>query len=312
MTESAGRHVCCPVCGADDAELRFSATGDGVVGHDAYRCTSPGLGRHGPIVRCRRCGATYADPQPDPDELLEAYRRVEDPLYLGQTAGRVRTFEVLLDELHALVRPPGTLLEVGCYTGVFLAAAAAAGWQAVGLELSGWAAAVARRETGLEVHECTLETAAVEPASLDAVAMWDVIEHVARPAELLGRAAELLRPGGVLGLSTHFLDSAAARLLGGRYPFLMDMHLTHFTRATLARVLADSGLEVVAFRPHRRYVSWGYLLDRIGATLPPAAPIVRVLARRGLAGRRMVAVRGLGLRNVWARRVTDPTASGSR
>lgn len=312
MTISCRRHVCCPVCGADDAALRFPSTGGGAAGHEAYRCTSPGLGRHGPIVRCRRCGATYADPQPDPDGLLEAYRRVEDPVYLGQTSGRVRTFEVLLDELHALVQPPGTLLEVGCYTGVFLAAAEAVGWRTVGLELSRWAAAVASRETGLEVHECTLEAVPVTPASLDAVAMWDVIEHVARPAALLCRAAELLRPGGVLGMSTHFLDTAAARLLGRRYPFLMDMHLTHFTRATLGRLLADCGFEVVAFRPHRRYVTWGYLLDRIGAAAPPAAPVVRLLVRGGLGARRMVAVRGLGLRNVWARRVTDPTASGSR
>lgn len=305
-------HVVCPVCGGDDAAPRFAASGGGRGEAGAYRCTSPGLGRHGPIVRCRRCATLYADPQPALSELLSAYRLVEDPTYLAQSAGREHTFAALLAELHRVARPPGQLLDVGCYTGVFLAAAAAAGWQATGLELSRWAAAIARRDTGLEVHECTLDEAPIVPGSLAVVTMWDVIEHVPRPGELLHDACELLQPGGVLGLSTHFLDTLAARLLGTRYPFLMDMHLTHFTVPTLTRLLAANRLEVVAVRPHRRFVTLGYLCDRIGNLRMPLASLARRLAGSDGFGRRLVAVRGVGLRNVWARRITTSASTGTR
>lgn len=310
MTAPATVHVVCPLCGADDAEQRYRATGHG-GGAGAYRCTSPGLGRHGPIVRCRRCGQVYTDPQPAPADLLAAYREVEDPSYLAQRVGREHTFRMLLGELHEIVSPPGRLLDVGCYTGVFAAAAAAAGWQVTGLELSRWAAAVARRDTGLAIHECTLDELPVAPGSLDVVTLWDVIEHLSAPRASLGRVAALLRPGGVLGLSTHFLDTAAARLLGSRYPFLMDMHLSHFTVATLMRMLEASGFEVVGVRRYRRHVTLGYLFDRISNLNLPLARLARRLAAVG--GGRLVAVRGVGLRNVWARRVmTASAASDSR
>lgn len=297
------RPVPCPLCGANDPQIRFPARGAGAeeLAGDLLACTSSGLACHGDVVRCRRCGMVYANPQPDPDELLALYAEVQDPTYVTQREGRVRTFLWLLDRLHRFVERPGALVDVGCYTGIFMELAAERGWQVSGIEPSRWAAAIAR-DTGVgPVHCGAVDEAPVAANSLDLVTMWDVIEHLADPAGMVEWCASVLRPGGLLALTTHMIDSPAARLMGTRYPFLMSMHLVHFSRATIRRLLADRGFEVLAIEGHRRTVMLDYLLDRIWSLAPALAALLRPLARIGVVRRTPVHVRGLGLVNVFAR-----------
>ena len=46
------------------------------------------------------------------------------------------------------VRPPGTLLDVGCAAGFFMSEAAARGWEVFGVDVSPWSRAYARKRFG--------------------------------------------------------------------------------------------------------------------------------------------------------------------
>lgn len=298
------RHVRCPLCRADAPRLLFPAhRGRAEAGGKlSCCCTSTGLASHGPIVACRECGMVYGDPQPIPSELLQAYRDVTDPTYLRQRRGRELTFARQLGLLHSHAQPPGFLVDVGCYTGVFLELAARAGWRVAGLELSEWAADIAAALQVGEVHRCSLTDFRLPQASADVVTAWDVIEHLTDPTGDLAHVAELLRPGGVLALSTHLIDSAAARLLGTRYPFLMDMHPVHFSGATLRRLLAEADFEILTVRAHRRTIMADYLLERVWSLLPIFRPLFRPLSKRAWVRRLPFTVLGVGLVDVIARR----------
>src|SRR5438093_143180 len=136
---------------------------------------------------------------------------------------------------------PGALLDVGSALGFFVRAARARGWDARGIERSAWAAERAAA-SGVPVVHGDFLTAALAPASFAAVTMLDVLEHTADPRAYVRRARALLRPGGVLAIETADLASPFARLAGRRYHFFTPPnHLTYFTRATLARLLAEEG-----------------------------------------------------------------------
>jgi len=305
--------VDCPLCGTRDFTLCFPATAsaadDGTS--DRFRCTSPYLSQHRDIVRCNRCRMIYVNPQLAPERLLEIYSRVEDPLYLEEEGARERTFTRSLRQLENLVSPPGCLLDVGCYAGVFMRVAAAAGWTVTGVEPSLWAAAIARREGVGAVHSGSLEKAGLKPGSFDVICIWDVIEHLGDPAAMLREIRRLLKPGGFLALSTHLLDSPAARLLGPRYPFLQDMHVVHFTRSTLQRILADTGFEVISRSVHRRVLRLGYLLDRMqkGVRFPPLRWLAARLGRSRLIREYFVSIGFMGLVNVFARAQSSAMAN---
>ncbi|MGH2830104.1 MAG: class I SAM-dependent methyltransferase, partial [Actinomycetota bacterium] len=76
----------------------------------------------------------------------------------------------------------GRLLDVGCATGAFIAAAAADGWRVAGLEVSGEAASRARA-AGLDVREGTLAAGAFAGEAFDAITAWHVVEHLVDPVE---------------------------------------------------------------------------------------------------------------------------------
>jgi 2-polyprenyl-3-methyl-5-hydroxy-6-metoxy-1,4-benzoquinol methylase len=283
-------HVYCNLCGADDAAMRFPSTIEAGKSGDwrAFRCTHSGYGRHHAIVQCRQCGLVYTDPRPDGADIIETYQAVEDPLYVEEREGRVLTFEHHLKPLEQLTGPPDgrQLLDVGAYTGVFVEIAARHGWDAWGVEPSRWAVERARTQ-GLQMVQGTLETAELPEATFDVVTVWDVIEHLTDPRGTLEQAHRLLSPGGLLVVHTIDIESPFARLMGARWPWLMEMHIYYFSRRTLRAMLEACDFRVLSDRPQGRYLRLGYLMNRVGALFPlagrPAEWLVTKLGLRGLA-----------------------------
>ena len=60
------------------------------------------------------------------------------------------------------------------------------------------------------------------------------------------------------------IDSGLARLMGERWPWLMEMHLYFFSRRTLGQMLARAGFQVLRSTPQGRYLRLGYLATRVG------------------------------------------------
>ena len=279
--------VNCNLCGRDDTRVRFPATTESDALHvDAVRCTHAGYGHHPQIVECRHCGLVYANPRWPTEMVLDAYIAVEDETYVEERHGRELTFAHHLRQIERIVGPADgrALLDVGAYIGVFVEVATAAGWRAQGVEPSAWAAAQAQGR-GLPVHGGTLASVDLPAGSFDVVTMWDVIEHFSDPAAELARARQLLRPGGYLVAHTMDISAPIARLMGARWPWLMDMHLTYFDRRTLPAMIAGHGFDIVWPGAQGRYLRLGYLASRVGGLHPGLGRAARAMVERlGLRG----------------------------
>lgn len=277
--------VDCNLCGRDEYRVRYPATADSdALRVEAFRCTHSGYGHHPQIVECCHCGLVYANPRWPAEFVLGAYTAVEDETYVQERLGREITFRNHLQRLERVAGPPDgrRLLDAGAYIGVFVEVATAAGWQAMGVEPSEWAAAEAQRR-GLDVRVGTMDSVDLSDASFDVVTMWDVIEHVVDPAAELERARRLLRPGGWLVVHTMDIDAPIARLMGPRWPWLMDMHLYYFSGRTLGRMLTEHGYEVAWQGTQGRYLSLGYLASRVeGMSTSLGRAVGTVVNRLGL------------------------------
>ncbi len=263
-------YVICNLCGQDKTHVRFPSTvlaGNRPQNVEAFRCTSPGYGRHHTIVQCLNCGLIYTNPRFDNAAILDSYVAVEDPLYLEERDGRVLTFQRHLRPLEKIKAPAGKLLDVGAYTGIFVEIAAQHGWEAYGVEPSHWAVEQAR-ERGLRMIEGTMASPELPDASFDVVTMWDVIEHVTDPLGEIRQAHRLLKPGGLLVVHTMDIDSLFARVMDGRWPWLMEMHIYYFSQRTLRLMLEKSGFTVVRSSAQGRYLRLGYFATRIGGFSP--------------------------------------------
>ncbi len=232
-----------------------------------FNVPPPGYGQHFRIVRYVQCGFIYANPRISSSEILEACQSVEDPLYLQECQGRERTFCKHLAPVHSMTGAPNghKLLDVGAYTGVFVEVAQAAGWEAVGVEPSAWPTQA--QQSGIPDRLGTLSSVSFSPESFAVITLWDVIEHFDAPRVELESVYCLLRPSGIVVIHTIDADSPTAKLLGGRWPFLMEMemHIAFFSRTTLTAMLEQVGLRHIQDHTQGRYLRLVYLAGRVSA-----------------------------------------------
>lgn len=230
------------------------------------------------IRACQGCGLRFLYPQLDSTSLTELYGEsyfanvgADEPgydRYIEETENQRKTFRERL-QLIPKEFDRKRLLDVGAATGVFVEQARLAGWEAEGLEPSQWAADYARETLRQPVRHGTIDSLDLQPATFDVITLWEVIEHVPDPAATLRALHRLLRPNGLLALSTPDAGSLVARLLGRRWPGWKKVpeHLFFFDRATLLSLLNRCGFSVAAHRYVPLTVSRGYLLDRLLAVV---------------------------------------------
>jgi SAM-dependent methyltransferase len=234
-----------------------------------------------PIVRCQGCGLVYAENEgPAPTHLYDEryYKGLVYADYLADRPAIHRNAARALGELEALA-PGRRLLDVGCAAGFFLEAARQRGWSVEGVEVSAYASEHARRELGLEVRTGSVTDLDLGAARFDAVTLWDVIEHLDRPDLALRKIRSLLRPGGVLAISTGDRGSLVARATGRRWRLFADpTHLFFFDLGSLGRLLAAAGFRRVRTSHRGKWVSLSMVVKQ--APLPLPEGLRRGLERR--------------------------------
>ena len=142
----------------------------------------------------------------------------------------------------------GELLDIGCGTGNFLAAAREAGYEVAGIELDRNAARFAKERLGLQnILPLTISEFAERYAEkrFDVVTFFEVLEHQAAPVEFLQKVRACVKPGGVIALSVPNRE----RWLTG--PDVLDFPPNHFLRwneEALRKCLSAQGFDVLSIR----------------------------------------------------------------
>jgi 2-polyprenyl-3-methyl-5-hydroxy-6-metoxy-1,4-benzoquinol methylase len=277
--------VVCDLCGGRSARVVYASTlTEDDLEHSLEQHTYSGwTNAAGRIVECCACRLRYVSPRERATGIWQTYRHIVDPLYLQNLDARRRSFARGLHQIERR-RPPGRLLDVGCSVGVFLELARDSGWEVEGVEASEWSAARAR-EGGFRIHNELFEQVDLREQSFDVLCFWDVLEHVPSPRAALGKAHRLLRPGGLLVVSTPDITSLSARALGRRWWFVERDHIFYYSPATLAELLRRAGFEPMARHQVLRTYPLRYLLRKLGAYVPRVAGgLERVVGRLGLGG----------------------------
>lgn len=204
------------------------------------------------VLRCPRCNLGRLDPWPDSAVGSEKYGPeyfAEHKIMTSETddelarkiAGQRSRVEFLRRHKSA-----GSLLDIGCASGYFLARAREKGFEAHGIEVSEWAVQEGRKRLGLDIDQGTTDDLEFAAGSFDVVTMWHVLEHVEKPVETLVRIRGWLKQDGVLVLECPNMDSFDARRYGAQWRgWSLPYHVWHYTPESLAAVVQESGYEVV-------------------------------------------------------------------
>jgi 2-polyprenyl-3-methyl-5-hydroxy-6-metoxy-1,4-benzoquinol methylase len=295
----------CPICEA--TETHEAGT---VLGRDE---------RDYEVLRCAHCGLLFVSPFPRLSQ--EDYERIYDANYYAGNWGDEghgyfdrQKIECMHSEAElqrraienetGIVR--GSILDVGCGDGRYLQAFAAAGWQAVGIEVSPAAVNRAQPAAGVEVIHGSFDSVNLGDRSFDVVRLKHCIEHLSCPRETLASIQRLLRPGGFLVLDTDNAESLRSRCerfaqrttgplarwvvrgfmgkdLRKRFGRLSPpIHLLYFSPCSLRHAVESVGLRVERiFSVHHGHPVWFPLVHPYRCH--PLEAAFRVLDRLGAA-----------------------------
>jgi len=185
-------------------------------------------------------------------------------------------FRLLVGDLNINLIPPmkpGCLLEIGCGTGSYMHAMALKGWQVQGIEVSPFAAEIAR-SYGYPVDIANIESMPDPLKPFDLIVGWHVLEHLHHPVGTLKRIRGWLKPNGYMVLAFPNMGSIQFNIFKDRwYPLSLPTHLFHFTPDTIRKVLKSARWEIDKIFYQKIYMdiftSIGFVLeDYLGKTSP--------------------------------------------
>lgn len=241
----------------------------------------------GNVVRsCGRCKCKYLNRFDEEGgglpvrRELRAHSVASDPLDETMHAKTARE-KTSARRLAALRRNAGArarVLEIGVRDGSF-GAAAAREFEYVGIDRAP-AAARAARAKGLEVYCSALSSFVNTGPSFDAVTLHHVLENMADPHDALARIKDLLKPGGVLMLTT--FDTEGLLFLMTERKWMAQAFRTHrilYSRSAMIELLEHSGFEILTIGPDFEYRDHRFVRHMVSARWPSFARVALPLLK---------------------------------
>ena len=275
----------CWICGCEHLELVKPCNIEELTSA-SFSITDSHYGTTGAIYRCSACQFLQCS---ELAEVLPYYEELVDSAYDAGRRERSLQARKILNVAHKL-QPGGRLLDIGAGSGFLVEQAIQMGYEAKGVEPSGWLQQVARQH-GLPVYPGTFPNPAVS-GPFDVITLIDVIEHVSDPVGLLGHIAEALRPSGMALVVTPDVRSIAARVLGWKWWHFRVAHIGYFNQKNLFLALDRAGLQPILIRRPGWFFTAEYVWERTHRYLPE---FLQVAPPRFIAGR----VIPVNLRDSW-------------
>jgi len=234
------------------------------------------------VYRCDGCGLGFLDPQPDPEELTELYRKeyFSHQYDDGWDTNSREMENRLSQEMHRIlffrsIKRRGRILDIGCGMGYFLYACRLAGYEVEGMDISPDAANYVLNTLGIAVTVGSVEDVDYEPGSFDIITMWHFLEHTRKPSKCLEKAYLWLKPDGILVVDVpNYAGTDAKKTWAQWKGWQLPYHFYHFTPDTLRRLLAKYGFDTVR---DKHYLS-EYVKERLDRTVL-LKPFSRIIAR---------------------------------
>ena len=226
------------------------------------KCTSMSNNLKPTLYKCINCSIVFSQFVNNKFEKL--YKDVVDRDYLKQMEMKKKSFEFFLNSINIHINKNKNVLELGSYYGVLGSLIKKKVKNYTGIEFSKSASNYAKTKFNLKIKSNFNQ---IKKNKYDLIILCDVIEHVDDPLKIVKQIKSVLKKNGTIIMSTMDIESAYARILGTKYPWIMPMHKFYFSFQSLKFLLKRANLKIVNYHYEKKITSLGYLLKKISTIL---------------------------------------------
>lgn len=220
------------------------------------------------IVKCKKCGLIYSNPQPTPLDIQSHYGIppeeywqesyfIDDPMY---GLSEINTAKGLMDFEKGM-----KALDIGAGIGKCMNALTLAGFEAYGIEPSEQFRTKAISRMGImpeRLVNSTLEDADYPNNEFDFITFGAVLEHLCDPSESIIKTIQWLKPSGVLHIEIPSSDYLINKMFNWYYkltgsnfvanisPMHEPYHLFEFTLKSFKKHAAQNDYKVAEHQYH--------------------------------------------------------------
>jgi len=198
------------------------------------------------VFACNGCHFAWQWPRPrtsdaSKDYFEQEYEAEREGTYFGSD-NRRKIAELEFGYVTSKVSGPGSLLDLGGGDGIFCEVAAQNGWTATCIDP---ALPAQRIADGNPRFVKGLPEGLSDSELFDVVTLWDVIEHVENPVQVLRSAVERLKPGGHLFVETGNFQSCGRIEAGADWWCYQSDHRWYFTPPVIESLMQSTDLESI-------------------------------------------------------------------
>lgn len=240
------------------------------------------------FCRCTICGLVSTYPFPESDTIEEHYRkgfnegnyrlRLEySKEYASVYNADIKILQHRLKSHNLNIRGL-KVLDIGCFTGVFLELLQDRGADVYGLELQSQAVEIANRKMPGRIFKADYSSNDFPQIQFDVITMFSLMEHVVDPIKLLKRSTELLKSNGILMMQTQDPNTLIAKIMGKYWlPYIPVEHFHYFSRNAFGKILSGLGYEDITFKQQWKRLPIDYVYKMFQTFSPISYKLLKPL-----------------------------------
>lgn len=174
------------------------------------------------------------------EEVLSSVRK-------GNNYIKIRRHKLRI-KLIRKYKKTGKLYDIGVGWGHFLYTAKLMGFDASGVEISELMHHYAVNDLELNVAHDNFFNINLPSNNWDVVTMWDVLEHIEKPAEVVKKVKQILKDDGYFVFQVPQINSKVARKQKEKWSMMSLEHINYFSKASIRTLLENESFEIIKIK----------------------------------------------------------------
>lgn len=201
------------------------------------------------VVKCENCELVFLNPRPDKSLGADYFDQAYSNTSGFESHGYYRDHEKIFIRntnrfgiLKKIVLPNTNVLDFGAGQGHFVKVCEDNGWNSIGIEQSLAGINSAKQQLNVNLLQ---SVEGLQENHFGAIALWDVIEHLENPKEVLMELTKFLHKEGVFVIETSNINSYDYLINRKNWSYWHIDHYFYYSNFTLEYLLNSIGFEIV-------------------------------------------------------------------